>query len=166
MGLFPQERGLRSAEITLARSVFKDRLPYSWIRIKDDLGMSDRAWTEPGIIGHFILHMGPKGFTDCTTSEAIKKEGQPTRKVFIHELTHAWQGFNGMNYVLDSLWNQCCAAFTGANPYTYTPGSAWSSYNCEQQGSIVADWFALGMSTSSSRFQYIRDNIRKGRQGE
>jgi hypothetical protein len=166
MGLFPQERKLRTAEITLARNVFRDRLPYSWIRIKDDFGLSDRAWCEPGIFGHFILHMGPVGFGDCTTFDRIKTEGQVTRNVYIHELTHAWQGFNGQNYVLDSLWNQCGGAFTGTDPYAYTAGNEWLSYNCEQQGNIAEDWFRFGMSTSSVRFRYIRDNIRQGRVGE
>lgn len=164
--MFPRERGLTSSEKTLAKSVFQDRLPYSWIRIKDDLGWENRAWTEPGIIGHFILHMGPTGYSSCTSTNPIITNGAAVRQVFIHELTHAWQGFNGMNYVFDSLWNQCGAALTGGSAYTYTPGSPWSSYNCEQQGNLVEDWFRFGMSTASVRFPYIRDHIRKGRIGE
>lgn len=164
--MFPLERLLTSGEKTLARSVFTDRLPYSWIRIKNDLGMSDRAWCEPGIFGHFILHMGTVGYASCTTSLPIVPDGRPTRRVFIHELVHAWQGFNGMNYVLDSLWNQCGAVFSGTSAYTYTAGNSWTSYNCEQQGNIVSDWFAAGMTTTDNRFRYIRDNIRKGRVGE
>jgi hypothetical protein len=164
--VFPLERSLTTAEKTLAKTVFNDRLPYSWIRIKNDFGRDDRAWCEPGIIGHFILHMGPVGYDSCTTSQAIKPNGQATRRVFIHELVHAWQGFNGVNYVLDSLWKQCGELFTGTSPYTYTLGHPWFVYNCEQQGNIVSDWFGRGMSTSDARFPYVRDRIRKGRVGE
>jgi hypothetical protein len=159
------ERRITTAEINLAFTVFQGRLPYHMIFIKDDLGLSGRAWAEPGPLGHFYLHMGPQGFDTCTTTTAIVPAGAPTRNVFIHELTHVWQGFHGVNYVFDSLVNQCAGSFTGVNPYGYTTGQWWSTYNCEQQGSIVEDWFDPNKgnrSTASSRFRYIRDNIRRG----
>ena len=166
MALIPRERGLTSGERTLARTVFQDRLPYSYIRIKDDFGWEDRAWCEPGVLGHFILHMGPVGYGSCTSTQPIRPEKEITRNVFIHELVHAWQGFNGMNYVLGSLWSQCTATFSGTSAYQYTTGNPWSSYNVEQQGNIVRDWFRRGRQTTDPRFEYIRDNIRAGRQGE
>jgi len=159
------ERIISAAEINLAFTVFQASLPYHLIHIKDDLGLSGRAWTEPGILGNYILHMGPVGFASCTSTAPIVPGGAPTRNVFIHELTHAWQGAHGMNYVLNSLFNQCAGSFTGTNPYAYTTGQWWSTYNCEQQGSIVEDWFDPNKgnrSVTSSRFRYIRDNIRPG----
>jgi hypothetical protein len=156
------ERALFSTEITLAFSVFQATIPYHMIRIKSDFGLNDRAWCEPGVFGHFILHMGPVGFAGCWQSAPITPLGAPTRNVFIHELVHAWQGSHGLNYVLGSLASQCTAAFTGGNAYTYTVGSSWPSYNCEQQGNIVEDWFANGLRTTDARYRYIRDNIRKG----
>ena len=161
------ERIISHAEINLAWSVFQGRLPYHLIKIKDDLGLEGRAWTEPGILGNFIVHMGPIAYDNCASSGSwipgtnLKR----IRVVFIHELTHVWQGFHGLNYVVSSLVNQCCAAFTGGSAYKYTVGSAWSQYNAEQQAQIVDDWFnpSIGnMSVGNSRFRYIRDNIRKG----
>ena len=160
--MFPRERSLTSGEITLAQTVFQSTGPYNMVRIKDDFGLFDRAWCEPGIFGHFILHMGPVGFDGCTQLTAIKTGGAPVRSVFIHELVHAWQGHHGLNYVWSSLQSQCTAMFTGTTAYGYTVGSNWSSYNCEQQGNIVQDWFDLGRRTTNSRFRYIRDNIRQG----
>ena len=159
------ERIISAAEINLAFTVFQASLPYHLIYIKDDLGLNNRAWAEPGILGNYILHMGPVGFGTCTSFTAIAPNRAPTRNVFIHELTHVWQGAHGLNYVLDSLTNQCTGAFTGTDPYTYTTGQWWSAYNCEQQGKIVEDWFdpAIGnRRVTSSRFRYIRDNIRPG----
>ena len=38
------------------------------------------------------------------------------------------------------------------------------SNNVEQQASLVGDWFSRdGMSSTSPRFPYIRNNIRAGR---
>jgi hypothetical protein len=161
------ERIISHAEINLASTVFQGRLPYHLIRIKDDLGLEGRPWTEPGVFGNYILHMGPTAYNNCASTGSWIPGTNLKRinVVFIHELTHVWQGFHGLNYVLSSLVNQCCGAFTGVNPYTYTVGKNWSQYNAEQQGKIVEDWFnpAVGnMTTSSSRFRYIRDNIRKG----
>jgi hypothetical protein len=159
------ERNIRTSEIALATSVFLGWLPYYAIRIKDDLGLGGRAWTEPGILGNYILHMGPEGFRDCTSTTPIIPFANSTRVVFIHELTHVWQGFRHVNYVWGSLYSQCTAGLTGGNAYSYTPGNWWSTYNVEQQGNIVQDWFdpTIGnMRTTNSRYRYVRDNIRKG----
>jgi hypothetical protein len=154
------ERKITDAELNFLWPVFYGRLPVQKINIKDDFGLNDRAWCEPGILGNWILHMGPEGYKNCTSSSPIKKGGDPIRYVFVHECVHVWQGWNGTNYVLNSLWSQCTG---GAGVYSYEVGKSWSSYNVEQQAAIVADWWARGRSTTDSRYRYLRDHIWKGR---
>jgi hypothetical protein len=125
-----------------------------------------RPWTEPGIFGNFIIHMGPEGYKDCASNNPfIPFTNLPRIKcIFIHELTHVWQGFHHVNYVWNSLSHQCTAALNGVDPYAYTIGKNWSEYNVEQQGKIVEDWFdpsVANQSPNSSRFRYIRDTFGK-----
>lgn len=161
------ERRITNAEINLGVSVFQGRLPYHMINIKDDLGLQGRPWTEPGIFGNYIIHMGPRAYENCATSNRWIPftSSRPINVIFVHELVHVWQGFHGVNYVWSSLCDQCTAAMSGTNPYNYTLGKNWSQYNVEQQGRVIEDWFdpaGGNKSTGDSRFRYVRDNIRKG----
>ena len=85
--------------------------------------------------------------------------------IFIHELTHVWQGFHGVNFVAPPCSTNV-APHLPASPLIYTSvGKNWSQYNVEQQGKIVEDWFNPtkgNMSAGNNRFRYIRDNIRRG----
>jgi hypothetical protein len=175
-------RFLTNAEILLARTVFQTTLPYNQITISDAIGLGNRAFTVPmynagqaaamafgtlllgPLATNFVLmrpssyqiNFGASGFANSMTSANL-----PT---FIHELTHVWQSFNQIiptSYIFNSLWHQ---TISGGSAYSYSPGQAWASYNVEQQASLVQDWFRSdGMSLSSPRFTYIRNNIRAGR---
>jgi hypothetical protein len=89
------------------------------------------------------------------------------REIFIHELTHVWQGAHRWlhgSYQVSSLLSQAWSLIrTGdrGNAYDYAAGQDWSSYNVEQQANIVEDWFTSGASSSHPLFRYIRDNIRR-----
>ena len=128
----------------------------------------DFGWDHPfAAFGNFIIHMGPEGYKDCASNNPFipLTNLQRIKCIFIHELTHVWQGFHHVNYVWNSLSHQCTVALTGVDPYTYTSGKNWSEYNVEQQGKIIKDWFDPGVgnrSPNNSRFRYIRDNIRLG----
>ena len=175
-------RLLTNAEILLARSVFQTTLPYNRINISDTIGLGNRAFTLPMynegqsvamvfgtmLLGplaapfalmrpsSYLINFGASGFANSMSAANLK--------TFIHELTHVWQSFNQTipsGYIFNSLWHQTTS---GGNAYSYSPGQAWGSYNVEQQASIVGDWFSSdGMSLSSPRFTYIRNNIRTGR---
>ena len=175
-------RLLTGGEVLLARMVFQSTLPYNQITISDAIGLGNRAFTIPMfnegqsvaaafgtlLLGplatpfvlmrpsSYLINFGASGFANAITVANV-----PT---FIHELTHVWQSFNQTipsAYIFNSLWHQVAS---GSAAYSYTPGQAWGSYNVEQQASIVEDWFKLdGMSPTSSRFTYIRNNIRMGR---
>lgn len=142
-------RSMTEDEKKLGRSVFGDTIQYARVTIADDLGVGDRPWTEP-VQYLSVLHLGPQAFANSDRYKAL----------LVHELTHVWQGQNGIftfAYVANSGWHQL---FSGSAAYKYTPGKNWSEYNVEQQAHIVEDWYATGMSTESPLYRYIRDIIR------
>jgi len=71
-------------------------------------------------------------------------------------MTHVWQYSHGAFVVLDSLWSQA-----RGNAYETVPGSAWETYNVEQQATIVERWYVGGMSKASPYYRYVNDTIRK-----
>ncbi|MGI9419195.1 MAG: hypothetical protein ACR2RA_15300 [Geminicoccaceae bacterium] len=111
----------------------------------------------------YLVNIGPSAYASMTAS-------QSTKDLLVHELTHVWQGANSiftMNYVINSAFHQCkgmASSKTGRNAaYTFTPGADFSSYNAEQQASIVEHWYSSGQSQNSNLWPYIRDSVRKGR---
>lgn len=101
----------------------------------------------------YLMNVG-SAYPDMSTSNTA---------LLIHETTHVWQGKNStlsLNYVFNSCINQC---LRGGAAYNYTAGSAWGSYNVEQQASIVEDWFIAGEHESGDLWSYIRDYVRQGK---
>lgn len=150
------ERLIKQREADQARKVFRETIPYGRVFVSNGLGFQQRAYTIPHPLmpGFYIIHIGQDGYTNAVSSNS--------EKTFIHELTHVWQGHNNIfpfGYVFNSIWHQ---ATQGNGAYNYTPGSAWSSYNVEQQAQIVMHWWQQGGSESNNdpRWRYIRDNIR------
>jgi hypothetical protein len=103
-------RKLTGPALVLAKKVFSDNLPYNKIRLADDLGVNNRAWTQPFGSG-FLVHVGPLAYQDATARAGT----------LIHELTHVWQGSHGfvLGYVFDSLLSQ---AMLGDGAYAYALG--------------------------------------------
>ena len=155
-------RTLLPDELILAKTVFQNSILYSQVRLQDDLGMGGIPWTSPpiAVFPYYVLHVGAY-FNNLTTSNY-------RRRLLIHELTHAWQGQHGVpkGYVLNSAFHQSLSAITSggdvAPAYNYNTGLKWAQYNCEQQASIVEDWFSSGSQSSNSRYVYITTNIRPG----
>lgn len=154
-------RTLTSSEELFARQVFSGSIKYYNVRVRDDLGLNEKPWCSPpsvAISPYYVLHVGPDAYPNMLNY----------KRLLIHELTHVWQGQHGVpkGYVLNSAFHQSIAAITSggdvAPAYTYTTGLKWWQYNCEQQASIVEDWYAAGMSSSNSRYTYITSNIRPG----
>jgi hypothetical protein len=159
------ERFLTDAEKNLARQVFEETLPYGAIYLSNALGLERRAYTIPHPLhfGSYVIHIGPDAFPDATDS-AVVMLGQTVDAVFIHELTHVWQGVNrrhAFDYVLDSVYNQLRF---GSAAYELNQDDVgrkkWSEFNAEQQAMIVENWYVGGMLESDAGFTYIRDNIR------
>lgn len=146
-------RYLASKEKQIARSVFKDSLPYSKVVVSNGLGYDDRPFTVPEALGgKYILHVGD-GYYGMSLHQSDKA-------LLIHELTHVWQGEHSSwrwSYVFKSGWHQA----TG-DAYSYDKKNlkSWTSYNPEQQAQIVEDWFKDGMKETDPRYPFIRIWIR------
>lgn len=178
-------RLMSSAEYDIVTSVFTDTIPYRIrILISDAAGASGRPFTIPtslistivGItVAEFIegvpaaMAAGVLGYLTSIVNVAyIINAGEAydtltTKDVdlLVHETTHVWQGKNSifaLSYVFNSVYNQCVLS----NAYAYRLGDPWSSYNVEQQASIVEDWYTGGHLTSGRAYGYITDNVRKG----
>ena len=159
------ERKLTDNEKTLARKVFEETLPYGSIYLSNGLGLGRRAYTipHPVHIGSYVIHVGKDIFKDATDSANVMFN-QTGDAIFIHELTHVWQGVNrswAFAYIFDSVYYQ---AKDGSNAYKVNAPDIgtkkWKDFNAEQQGQIVEAWYVAGMLEAAPAFKYIRDNIR------
>jgi hypothetical protein len=171
-------RFMSDAEYSIVSRVFADTLPYKVrILITNAAGMDGRAFTIPTSLIPAILGISPEAFFATAAigylasfvnlayliNVGIDYTNLITsaQNVLVHETTHVWQGKNSvfaLSYVFNSVYNQCVLK----NAYGYSPGEVWSSYNVEQQASIVEDWFVSGEPTSGSLYPYIVNNVRKG----
>jgi hypothetical protein len=170
MGFVERLRPLRGPELALARTVFQGFLPYDDVLIGDHTGLQGAPWTQwasfnKAMTEKYILHLGLAGFADASSS-ATTSYGV-IRETFIHELTHVWQGSHSFIHGLYQARSLACQAwalittFDRDNAYQYAAGAEWSSYNVEQQASIVEDWFSNGSRTSDPLYRYISQNIRR-----
>lgn len=108
----------------------------------------------------YLVSVGPAAYPDLSGMY---------RKLLVHELAHVWQGKNSTSantFVVNSIMHQCRASIFGSDrggAYDFTAGQPWSSYNTEQQASIIEAWFAAGKREDDPYFPYIRDFVRKGK---
>lgn len=158
-------RHLRAEEITLAKRVFGDTLPYNKIFLVNQTGTGNRPCTEAQLTKrNYYLHVGAQIFFDATsTAPWSYTDGKVKERrcdVFIHELTHVWQGEHQPNVLkIKSHYHQP----PSKNDYCYAVGENWNTYDAEQQAQIVEDWFnpRIGSeSTEDARYNYIVENIR------
>lgn len=168
-------RHLAAHEIAIARSVFRDTIPYGEVLVSDGLGGGDRPFTVPTSMpvrlpfyanfnaagGRYVIHAGD-GYNGMSQLER-------DRKTLVHELAHVWQGENdaawSWSYVLFSLKDQ--ALLPDAYAYDAERLRPWDDYGPEQQAQIVEDWYAAGMQpfdpvtqTGDRRFYFIKKHIR------
>lgn len=158
-------RNLRTEEITLAKRVFGETIPYDRIFLVNQTGAGNRPFTQAQLTKRtYYLHVGPQIFFDAAStaswshSDGIIKERRCD--VFIHELTHVWQGEHQPNVLkAKSHYHQP----PSKNDYCYQIGGTWNNYDAEQQAQIVEDWFNQRIGKESRedpRYHYIRENIR------
>ncbi len=108
----------------------------------------------------YLVNVGPTPFQDMSGTH---------KNLLVHELAHVWQGKNSTaatTYVVNSIMHQCRASIFGSSrngAYDYPAGQSWSSYNTEQQASIIEHWFESGKPESGPLWPYIRDYVRKGK---
>ena len=128
----PNTRRFTKREIALARSVFGETIDYQKVRLD-----------EKSFIGCRQFRFAYVGFY------FINSWGKLSDPVLIHELVHVWQYQRlGSVYIPRALWAQ-----QTPEGYNYggisalkkatEQGKALTDFNYEQQGDIVADYFAL-----------------------
>jgi hypothetical protein len=113
----------------------------------------------------FIINVGPDIYDNLAATDASRQDLDASATL-VHEMTHVWQGRNSklaLSYVFGSVISQAFAKVDGSNAYDYKPLRDWSSYNAEQQGQLVEDWYWAGQSASDARWPYIRDYVRLGK---
>jgi hypothetical protein len=159
------ERLLTDDEKNLARQVFEETLPYGSIYLSNGLGLQRRAYTipHPLHIGSYVIHIGKDIYKDATDSSNVMFD-QTGDAIFIHELTHVWQGVNqrwAFGYIFNSLYHQAKDRKHAYDVKASDIGTKdWKYFNAEQQGQIVEAWYVAGMLEADPAFKYIRDNIR------
>lgn len=136
-------RGLTAGEIAMARTVFKDAIDYGKVKIHRGglLGQPNRSGTA----------MTPRGeihFPDSNYREDFSQE-TPTIKIwFIHEMTHVWQYQLGYSLVWNAIKIAAKGGYSaGAPAYFFDlkgrdKGKTMSQFNMEQQGELVAHYYA------------------------
>lgn len=191
-------RNLTPQEVADARPVFRDTVPYERIQISDigsggAVTLAGRGLTDSRFV-----------YTICWGSRVFELGVQGARQLhtLIHELTHVWQGENGIYptfYMAQSVGSQLKHGVGDAidkrdwrgfvknwgehrnTTYIFRAtdiGKDWSSFNVEQQASIVESWWIAesdredrgldfgpgvtggGASEEDARFPYIRDVVR------
>jgi hypothetical protein len=166
-----QYRPMTPEEILIAQQVFKAELPYANVVLTNLAGLNGRAFTAPGVDGKTYCNLGE----NYNATLGPGNGAYPARgELMIHELTHAWQiAHNSFvpGFVCSGVVNQTNYVM-GDDIYAYGPaGPGWSTFNLEQQGAIVNQWFGgeqtnnVQMDPASAYYQYITGNILTGSAG-
>lgn len=154
-------RNLTTVEIADARAVFGNAVRYGNVQISNlDLGgavtLAGRGLLDGTF--HYQICWGPRVYQLGVRSAGVLA-------TFIHEMTHVWQGENGMYptfYMGQSIVAQLHAGIGDAikkrdwrgfvqnwgehrsTAYGFSAtdiGRNWNSFNVEQQASIIESWF-------------------------
>ena len=176
--LLVRQRPLTDEEFRFVDRVYAGKLPRDRIRLTNLTGTQGRPFTMPAPGNAILVNLGD-GFQDpirYTGKGSGPLDVRAPGQLLVHELAHAWQIANSTflpGTMCNGIVNQLGTLGGDMSIYHYGPaGPRWDSFNLEQQGSIVDEWFA-GRGTQSRfapmaegpenpYFQYIRDNVRTG----
>lgn len=151
-----EARKLTATEMQLARTVYAASIPFDRIYLTNlDLGSAVTLAGMDGSTGKFDYTVNWKdGFGGVMTDKE-------RRATLIHELCHVWQGENGVwptFYMGQSIWSQLSSGVSDiwktrkwrgwgthrSTAYKFPRsaiGKPWTSFNVEQQASLVESWF-------------------------
>jgi hypothetical protein len=166
-----KRRRLHSGEKDELQKVFLDTLDYDSIWVTNLEGLGGRPFAVFNLDDQIVVAASPSVFPDFDNLLTNNK----TKRVFVHELTHAWQYQHRrfLTRLCDIIGTRADEVLYGQDAvYQYTPGSEWHSYGMEQQANIVADWYSVkfnrytaeGTSRTADRDNdhYIRENVLMG----
>ena len=127
-------RPLTPGEIELARSVFRNAIDYSKVR------MVRRKWWpfQPRAVamapmGNIHFHPHSDLWSDDFSREPLHRQG-----LFIHELTHVWQSQTRGRFYLPLMRHPFCRY-----SYELQVGRPFERYGLEQQAEIVRHRFLV-----------------------
>jgi hypothetical protein len=137
-------RKLTVGEKTLLRSVFGPTLPYD----DQDLDINYEQYGGPdnSITFAIVPHMAA-GIWSLDYS--LSSVSDNARRTFIHEMGHVWNWYHGGSNIRSFIWTGLKMKVTGrhyndAYFYDLSESDRLSSYNFEEQASIIADyWYVL-----------------------
>ena len=127
-----KHRTLTPGEIAIAKSVFRDAIDYSKVRL-----IEGKWWPfhRPGAAmaptGNIWFHPVGGGWSDDFSKEPLGAQAY-----FIHELTHVWQAQKGGRFYLPLMRHPFCRY-----GYQLEPGKPFTRYGIEQQAEIVRHRF-------------------------
>jgi hypothetical protein len=127
-------RSLTQGEVALARSVFRDAIDYSCVKM-----VRGKWWLfhprNAAMAPTGNIHFHPHGdlWSEDFAAEPLWRQG-----LFIHELTHVWQSQTRGRFYLPLMRHPFCQY-----RYVFVPGKPFERYGLEQQAEIVRHVFVL-----------------------
>ena len=128
-------RPLTPGEIELLRSVFKDAIDYSKVRL-----VKGKWWpfhprnAAMAPMGSIYFHPDGGGWSDDFSKEPLGRQG-----FFVHEMTHVWQTQAKGLFYLPLMRHPFCRY-----DYVLEAGRPFNRYGLEQQAEIVRNAFLAG----------------------
>jgi type VI secretion system secreted protein VgrG len=140
------KRPLTDDEITLAKSIFKNSIDYSHVKIHDRPHNPFQGKN---------VSMAPNGHIYChKTYQADFSTGSVHSQAhFIHEMTHIWQYQNRVIHpILGAAKDMIKHRFNYMAAYKYTidPSKDLTDYGLEQQAVIIQDYFIFKNAQASN----------------
>ena len=125
-------RSLTAGEIALARSIFKDAVDYSRVRlIKGKWWPFQPRNTAMAPTGNIYFHPDRGGWSEDFAKEDVRRQA-----FFVHEMTHVWQAQAKGRFYLPLMRHPFCRY-----DYQLAPGKPFDRYGLEQQAQIVTHRF-------------------------
>lgn len=168
-------RSLTNGEIQLAKSVFKNTLNYTTIKIFFGSFFPLKSQNEDTFVTpNGSIYIMPKHYKDDYSLENISY-----KKIFLHELGHVWQHQRKLSVLANAGALQACSVLSNFayDPYIYniweTPTVSqfvkhknttkrFLDYNLESQAEIFADYWLLKNNHSVT---YMLERNRKNTEG-
>ncbi|KQN48080.1 hypothetical protein ASE98_25330 [Pseudomonas sp. Leaf48] len=134
-----KKRSLTSGEISMARSVFKDAVNYSKVKVHHG-GWWLFVWFQNTAVtpnGEMYYPASTKYYRDDFSNTTDDRD----KALFMHEMTHVWQHQLGYPVKKQGL----AVSSRGAEAYAYTlfDDGKFSNYNMEQQGEMISDYYMI-----------------------
>jgi type VI secretion system secreted protein VgrG len=134
-----KKRSLTPGEIAMARTVFKDAVDYSKVKVHHG-----GWWVFFGFQNTAVTPNGEMYFPESTNyyKNDFSNTGDNRHKaLFMHEMTHVWQ--YQLGYPVKKAGLTVTSRGAAAYEYTLTRYRTLSSYNMEQQGEIISDYYII-----------------------